>query len=232
MKAKVIMLPTEDKTNVGLVIKEWDEMPENIEHELGTLEIVFPLHVNQKYYKCQHLYLIDPNAEIKEDDWCFNNNDPTGRVVQANKSNLSSIQEWWNKIIATTDKLPLEPYQGHYKDVDCTNYIPQLSEQSINLLVDYYNKNGKMPDEVEVDTRYFHGNGYYDESELDGSQKELYSLMKEIKLNHQGEVDITVPEERTYTRKEVRGLIIDMYVKLIPEGYSKKLIQWLKDKNL
>ena len=54
------------------------------------------------------------------------------------------------KLIASTNKLPLEPYQGHFEGVDCTNYLPQLSEQAIKLLIEYYNENGEMPEWVKV----------------------------------------------------------------------------------
>ncbi len=57
--------------------------------------------------------------------------------------------------------------------------LPQLSEQAIESLVDYHNKKGKMPDEVKVGDTI---------------------------INVKGTVDVTLTENKLYTKEKVESL--------------------------
>jgi hypothetical protein len=138
-----------------------------------------------------HLYLIDPNVKIKEGDWCVNNNYDT--LYQPNcRGDISS----WNKVLATTDK---------------SLNLLILSKQSIKLLIDYYNKNGKRFDEIEVDT--FTDKG----------------LPNEIVVKMNGTVDITIPEEKMYSREDMLKLrdlanaIINPACDILPDTYDEEI---------
>ena len=92
----------------------------------------------------------------------------------------------YSKVLATTDKSLRSLFGGQ----EVLEEPYPLSKQSTQILVDYYNKNGKMPDKVEVETvrKYaknpeFYGTGMFNNG---------YS--EEIKLNPQGEVDIIISE--------------------------------------
>lgn len=130
----------------------------------------------------QHFYLIDTEAEIKEGDWVYYPNNFQNKVLQVSNA---SISRKWYKIICSTDK---------------SIKLPQLSKQSIQLLIDYYNSNGKMPDEVEVEM--------IENPEDFGCDPAYFGEPSHIiKLNPQGEVDITIPEEKMYSKEEVRKLL-------------------------
>ncbi len=199
-----------------------------------------------------HIYLTDPNAEIKEGDWIIYN----GNLIQANNpegvklmnTRGHKVNELSTKIICSTDKslglkegkcihcdgegkLPNSSKRSGFENcsnpdckdgVESIQNVPQLSSESINYLIDYYNKNGVMPDEVEVESIEFpktfeRSSGYagfrcnscnkwsYDKKDVDKQ-----CSCKTIKLNPQGTVDITIPEEKKYSREEVILLLEDM----------------------
>ena len=117
-----------------------------------------------------NIYLINPEVEIKEGDWYI---DDCGEV----RKSITSDKEYWsrrkdyNKIIASTDSSLITGYTVDFNSKEI--YFPQLSEQAIKLLIDYYNKNGCMPEFIEVETggnhleflEYCSNNGFsYDES--------------------------------------------------------------------
>ena len=99
----------------------------------------------------------------------------------------SSTHETWDneyKIIATTDT---------------SLNLPQLSEVSIKLIVNYYNENGNVPGEVEI---------------IDADYET---------------VDITIPKEKLYTREEVINLVdnalasCDIIVYRYPDGTVSRI---------
>ena len=196
MKAKVIMLKSKEYSDIQL------GMNNKLHKEDGT-------SIALKDY--QHIYLIDSNVKIKEGDRCINNNQDT--LYQPNcLGDLSG----WNKIICSTDK------SINHKDKDdeilrrCQ--LSYLSEQSVKLLIDYYNKNGKMLDEVDVEFT----EGFYE------------GVLNILKLNSQGTVDITIPEEKMYSRKEVESLFIKFRMDtrdFNTEIFDDELEDWI-DKNL
>lgn len=182
MKAKIIILETTNKSaSYPAIIKQY-----------SSGKLISGL-TSQKDKIC-HFYLIDESAEIKEGDWYIDLSKKTSNygLHKCDSERIASLSNQFKgkfaKIIASTDKLALGSYQGHFEDIDCTNYLPQLSEQSIQLLIDYYNKNGKMPDEVEVNFEY-----------KNKPMSDLF-IERKIKLNSEGTVDITIPEEKKYSK--------------------------------
>lgn len=171
MKVKIVMLETTNESNIILGINLLVNIPGKIR---GT-----------KF----HIYLIDESAEIKEGDWCIHL--PTNKLVQ---SSYNRKDNYLQKIIALTDSLEITmDYHGEStteEDKICySENLPQLSEQSIKLLLDYCNQNGKMPEYVEVEEQY-----------------DTYGWIGNVKLNSQNQVDMTIPEEKVYSRKEVEEL--------------------------
>lgn len=109
----VVMLPTEKASDIWLM--------HNKSQGLMILKTATNLDGKE-----QHLYIIS-NEEIKESDWVYYNyNGNLELVFQANKHNLYKIEEnieFYNKIIATTDKsLKVE--------------LPQISESFVKAYVE------------------------------------------------------------------------------------------------
>lgn len=125
------------------------------------------------------IILVDPEAEIVEGDLFIGDNVNLRICTQNNAGNINFKGGWYSgstncsKVIASTNR---------------EHTVPQLSKQSKLLLIDYYNSNGKMPESVEVEK------DYYTDPKFRHLEEENPSI-EIIKLNPQGTVDITIPEE-------------------------------------
>lgn len=127
-----------------------------------------------------HFYLIDTDTEIKEGDWYID--------LSMRTSNYG---------LHKCDSKRLETISKHFKgqfavvltSTDNIENIPQLSEQSIKLAIDYFNRTGKR--EVEVDVEEIHEKIAIYNFAM-GLDEEVIS---KIKFNPEGKVDITLPEE-------------------------------------
>lgn len=129
------------------------------------------------------IILVDPEAEIVEGDYILNPEENIIEIYAKNKQNISKYIYY--KITCGTN---------------VPNCLNKLSEQSIKLLIDYYNEHKCMPEWIEIDyTPYYETNM-------------VKSIEGAIKLNQQGKVDITITEvkEKLYTEEEVL-FIIDEY---------------------
>lgn len=216
MKAEPIMIKTDRGSNLPVlnyfsdgtkVLDFWDTEVEAEEPREGF-----------SYYDAncivpQHFYLIDLEAEIKEGDhaWCTETNEiiQVSEVIQEQhkyrdtngKTHYDNFDPWkWYKIICSTDK-----------SLD----VPQLSAQSIKLLIDYYNKNGKMPDEVAVvkpKDESICRCGIPKSEHLYEKEGVVYNKYRHpfvpvnTTTNSQGTVEITISEDRVYSRKEMEAL--------------------------
>ena len=132
-RAKVVMLPTNEKsTNIVKILK-------NI--------ISYTTSKNIPVATYQHLY-ITSNDEIKDGDWCIHtvDNNFIFRITNSYIKNNPNYKDYCEKIIATTDKLPIESYQGHFEGKYCTNYLPQPSQAFIEKYVEEYNKGNIITD--------------------------------------------------------------------------------------
>ena len=132
-KAKVVMLPTNEKTNIintnqGLLYNSNDYIGIN-----------------------QHLYIISDD-KIKKDDWCIDSN---GIIFQHKNHFPISIGQ--RKIIATTNTLLKIEINGNrgdlLPDVSFDINLPQPSQQFIQKYIEEYNK-GNVITDVLVEYEY------------------------------------------------------------------------------
>lgn len=212
MKLKPILLKV-NNSNIWLHTKE-DSCNYN-KLELTNDDEPYGIYLHRKV--AYQIYLIDQEADIKEGDWLFDAYYlSTGekfllvgkdQSVETANLNCGSTQRY-SKIICSTDKSLMTNSLAKKLDPESANLnswedytLPQLSEQSIKLLIDYYNEQGKMPDKVEIEEvfvdmfrKIVHPNRVQD------------GCSKELKLNSQETVDITIPEERMYSKEEVEEL--------------------------
>ena len=140
----------------------------------------------------QHLY-ITSDEEIKEGDWCAylfaNDGNSDHRIIKATKSNTASIQEWWHKIIATTDSVLI----FNQKDFPVTVPIfPQIPQSFISLYIEEYNKGNKI-EKVEVE---------YEEAT---NQVPNGKTINWLKINPDNTISIK-PIKESWNREEVEEL--------------------------
>lgn len=141
----------------------------------------------------------------------------------------SGDKNWWLeyccKIIASTDK-----YLGWTNIGTCEEgrvignkiggdngclfepILLQLSDSSIKLAIDYFNRTGKKEIEVEIET--------IDKLHNQFSGANAQWNEKVIKLNPEGKVDITIHEEKLYSKEDILNLLNFVNDKL-PDLYSR-----------
>lgn len=145
-----------------------------------------------------HLYLIDTDAEIKEGNWYIN--------ISMRTSNYG-LHKYDSKRLETISKQFKGQFAVIITSTDKSLNISLLSDQSIKLAIDYFNKTSKK--EVEVEVEYI-DNGYEVDMEGIGGMDlgdTCWMEKLELKLNSEGKVDITIPEEKMYSRKQVKDLL-------------------------
>ena len=201
MKLKVIMLETtkDIKEMQGSIIMRNNRLFTC--NELNSAIAHKKLHTDRTF----ELYLIDESAEIKEGIYFYDSESNevhksfgllNGLILISENSPIGCNPSFCSKIIASTQQL-----EG----------IPQLSEQSIKLLVDYYNKNGKMPEFVDINSNKTFTTEY-------------------IELNCYGKVNITIPEKKMYSREEVVNLLNKFKQEFLQSGnaYNEEFINFIK----
>ena len=165
----------------------------------------------EQFKDYQHLYILSYN-EIKAIDWALNPRDPTGNIVQCNKSNCESIQEHWNKIIATTDpslvikleKIPVMKGVGLSNQYGIKTCLPSIPQPFIERYVEEYNKGNKI-EYVMVEYNYFEN----DTSEcigMDGVYNGIPFNGYVLKLNSDNTINIK-PVKDIWTREEIIELL-------------------------
>jgi len=132
-KCKVVMLPTNQKAEIGT--KNW--------YFKGTQALIINEFVS-------NLYILSDD-EIKEGDWMYNEEREPSVLQCIGKGSLRG----WKKIIATTDKSLCD---GKCAKNECVCVFPQPSEGFIEKYVEEYNK-GNVVTEVMVE--YNHGTGVF-----------------------------------------------------------------------
>jgi hypothetical protein len=95
-----------------------------------------------------HFYISDPEVEVKEGDWCINDNGDT--VYQVN----GKTQDGWNKLISTTNE---------------SLGLPNLSRKSVDRVIDYYNQYGEWATTAEITTKGMPSEAYKREVRLNRS---------------------------------------------------------------
>ena len=148
-RAKVVMLPTNQKTKCLMVYSD-------VEKTKGKL-ILNGLK-NDEYKEHQHLYIISDD-KIKEDDWCI---DSDRNIFQHKNHFPISIGQ--RKIIATTNtllKIEIDGNRGDLlPDVSFDINLPQPSQQFIQKYIEEYNK-GREIKEVLVEYELVSNEEYF-----------------------------------------------------------------------
>lgn len=145
-KAKVIMLSAEVKSKILIVYTD-------VEKTSGKL--VLNGIVNDNYKRYQNLYIISDD-EIKEGDWCL---DQDNNLFQKGNNGLSNNADYFGnmkKIIATTDTFLNELDRFNNKSWD--DLLHQPSQQFIEKYIESYNKDEIITDvlvEYEVHKNSF-----------------------------------------------------------------------------
>jgi hypothetical protein len=198
-KCKVVMLPTDKINKVGDICKFDYGLNIAGKADLG--------------YSTQHLYIVSSD-KIEEGDWfirdteiyqCFKSHKDEIEFKTDEKSVYCGTNTFWDrkfckKIIATTDKLPTEPYQGHYEGIDCTNYVPQPSTSFIEKYIKVYNDGTPIVDvmvEYEIEPDFV----------PDFISKVLdYEPQSKIKVDSKNQITITKVKD-SWTREELKDLM-------------------------
>ena len=148
-RAQVIMLPTEQYTNLCLGHNlSYVESKNSISIDAiwKSIELQYP-------YKPQHLYIISED-EIKEGDWFIGDNISIKQCTLNNGGNINFKGGWYSgstnckKIIATTDTSL--NYETPFYGMDEDNNFPQPSQQFIEKYIEEYN-NGNIITDIKVE---------------------------------------------------------------------------------
>ena len=186
-KAKVVMLPTNQKTN-GMICKD-------ITGQDKTIAIKAKYLMEHEDYIGHHLYII-LDDEIKEDDWYYDN---VVLQIRQWKSFMIYNKLQHKKIIATTDSSLWRPSHKYASDVIL---LPQPSQQFIEKYIEEYNKGNVITDvlveyELISNEEYF-GNTvspdddvpYFDEK-LKSNPKDDTITIKKVKDSYTREEHIS-----------------------------------------
>lgn len=212
-KAKVIMLPTEDKsiiyyTKIGGIKQHFYTQKLGLKAPEGN----------------QHLYIITDD-EIKEGDWVISLQDKDIWRAKSNLDVLNKLAEArgdWFKLIATTDRSLLIWKDINDKERGKT-YLPQPSQSFIE---EYCAKGGI--DEVMVE---YTGTQWYNKR-FGGTWQpfpdEQATIKRNIvKINSNNEITIH-PIKSSWTKDEVEHLILEI-VKDISYGKNELILHYSGD---
>lgn len=176
-------------------------------NDLYVKKNISQVDINQGFIEFQHIYLVSGD-EIKKRDWyvalakgrviSIELCDSEELAIEINKNKYKkSDKEVYKKIIACTDKSLNLPYLDLSKDT---------------WIIDYYNKNRKLPDEIELES-----NGIC--CGKSGEEREcgmcFIGFEPIIKNNS---VITKQPIEKTYTKDDIKKAII--------YGMNTKKIDW------
>jgi hypothetical protein len=136
-KCKVLMLPTDNKSNLVLGLKT---------HNLYSITPKERNVLGDNSIQFQHLYIISDD-EVKEGDWYIVNNIRLTNEIRQSNGNKSGDQ--YQKIIATTNRLiQTKEVIGRDEIGNLYNpiFLPQPSPQFIAKFVESYNKGQVITD--------------------------------------------------------------------------------------
>lgn len=128
---KVVMLPTKDY-KAPIFIGDRDNFLISTKWREETKQWFFR-------YLFQHLYIVS-DEEIKEGDWCFDHFTQT--VIQFDGKYNDYIQDYFHKIIATTDLLLISNEFSSAAPI----YLPQPPQSFIDKYILEYNKGNVITD--------------------------------------------------------------------------------------
>jgi hypothetical protein len=187
MKTKLVMLETSQYSDIQIKLD-------------GKLHLEDGSSIALKSYA--QFYLIDTDTEIKEDDWVIRFYDgkphqigmatPKGDELKRirDKRVFKVISSTYSSLIINAGEETIASASGFNQKIDKLTTLPLLSESSIKLAIDYYNRTSKK--EVEVEVEEIHEKIVIYNFAM-GIDEEVIS---KIKLNPEGKVDITLPQEK------------------------------------
>ena len=181
-KAKVVMLPTNEKTNIintnqGLLYNSNDYIGIN-----------------------QHLYIISDD-EIIEGDWFYNIH---SKIVGRAAFNFGK-DELAKKIIATTDTSLYIHQEETFYLPERVFYLPQPSQQFIQKYIEEYNKGNTITD-VLVEYELISNEEYFLNT-INPDENVPY-FDENLKINPKDNTITIKKAKDSYTREEVIDLII------------------------
>ena len=194
-RAKVVMLPTNEKTNIintnqGLLYNSNDYIGIN-----------------------QHLYIISDD-EIKEGDYYIIDDIP--ELLKNN--GLKFIDDYCKKVIATTDTSLYIHQKETISLPERVFYLPQPSKQFIEKYIEEYNKGNIITDVlVEYENIYIDSFGttiVQHEKDSDSYLKQCTFVNSKLKIN---------PKDNTITIKKVKEIYTKKEVYQILEKYTSFL---------
>lgn len=187
MKTKLVVLETSQYSDIQIKLD-------------GKLHLDDGSSIALKSYA--YFYLIDPNAEIKEGDWVirfYDGNPQQIGMATPKGDELKRIRDKRVfKVIASTDSSliinagaeTIASASGFKQSFNKLTTLPLLSEQSLKLAIDYFNRTGKREVEMEVEEIHEKIAIYNFAMGLDEE------VISKIKFNPEGKVDITLPQEK------------------------------------
>lgn len=216
-RAKVVMLPTNEKADKGNICFGYYGL-QMLKHSDGKT-------IANK----QHLYILSDD-EIKEGDWAFSSLTNTIKQITNVRTQCGNNKGFpYEKIIATTDtelwtKTPIKDTWGHYLNQP----LPSPSQSFINKYIDEYNKGNVITDVlVEYDEMYLFPDGSYSRSAQNMLNVKAVDLLKISKDN-----TITIKKVKdSWSRDEVEKLILKYALDEHDVVISPRLAKWI-DENL
>ena len=199
-KAKVVMLPTNEKATIGDLGLSINVL--NFAKNNDWINIYNPIK--------QHLYIISDD-EIKEGDWCINTGGNIKDSFPFRVTKEVMGNKFIKKIIASTDEslnnLPEKPNFSSYMSFSLGNPLPQPSKQFIQKFIEEYNRGNVITDVlVEYQTDFKSETKLYMLSMGDNPNDFKYGEPT-IKINPKDNTITIKIVKDCYTREEVENLI-------------------------
>ena len=194
-KAKIIMLPTNQKTKYLMVYSD-------VEKTKGKL-ILNGLK-NDEYKEYQNIYIISDD-KIKGSDYCYSYK--TNKIV---KSTCDVSREanknigFWKKVIATTDTSLYIHQKETISLPERVFYLPQPSQQFIQKFVEEYNR-GNIITDVLVEYELISNEEYFGNTVNPDDDVPYFD--ERLKINHKYNTITIKKVKDSWNREEVENLI-------------------------
>lgn len=206
-KAKVVMLPTEDKSNICIV-------------KLNDKNIL----VNNKGYNSQHLYFLTDDR-IEKEDWCYDKRDNAIFKIKVNLEDGDGCGLIF-KIISTTDtslmttvSVPHIGEQPNRKMLDVIK-LPQPPQEFIEKYVESYNKGEVITDVLVEYELQSYSNRFEDKKPIGDS--ETWGKRLSLKINSDNTIIIKQEKEtlRDIMMKnpDIRGEVVQLLNEVIRQS--------------
>ena len=182
-KAKVVMLPTNQKTKYLMVYSD-------VEKSKGKL-ILNGLK-NDEYKEYQHFYIILDKKPDNDDYYII---DGISEVLKNN--GLKFIDDNCKKIIATTDSSLWRPSHKYASDVIL---LPQPSQQFINKYIEEYNR-GNMITDVLIEYELISNEEYFGNTVNPDDDVPYFD--ERLKINSKDNTITIKKVKDSYSREEV-----------------------------